>query len=58
MSKNEHTGDYQQTKPASDTYRSNYDLIFRKEVKQRCSDLCPFGQKQILCDNKCKAKGE
>ncbi len=29
MSKNEHTGDYQQTKPATDSYRDNYDLIFR-----------------------------
>ena len=30
-SKNQHTGDKQQTKPASDTYRDNYDRIFGKK---------------------------
>lgn len=31
MSKNQHTGDKQQTKPASDAYRNNFDAIFRKK---------------------------
>jgi hypothetical protein len=30
-SRNEHTGQKQQTKAPSDQYRSNYDLIFRKD---------------------------
>lgn len=33
MSRNEHTGDSLQTKPASDAYRSGYDRIFSKPAE-------------------------
>lgn len=50
-SKNDITGQKQQTKPASDTYRNNYDAIFgkkkqcppEKECQEECKpvDDCP-----------------
>lgn len=33
--KNDITGDELKTKPASDAYRQNYDLIFRKPTDKR-----------------------
>ncbi len=33
-SKNEHTKDKQQTKPATDKYRDNFDKVFKKTYEQ------------------------
>lgn len=34
-SKNPHTGDSQKTKPPTDKYRDNYDLIFKKQKEKK-----------------------
>lgn len=38
MSRNEHTGDKQQTKTPTEQFRNNYDLIFKKNKDKPCQD--------------------
>ena len=54
VTKNEHTGDKLQTKPASDAYRSGYEAIFGRAPRQveSCNKLANTGQCE--CTGKCK----
>lgn len=52
MSKNEHTGQKQQTKPVTDAFRDNFDSIFRKTKEEILLKGC--SNEACFCTGECK----